>query len=325
MIADRTDLNKKLSIESHFPPFFSALIPEIGRPDYVTECVNRIHQYADVPVEIILHDDGSGEKKQRILYDRLRDKVSTFIFNMGFNTGLARAMNRCKMMASSNYLIGFNSDVYLTSSFLGAMMEVLEKPYVGLVNVTPKIGDGPGAGRTRNGHKMALMKGTGCCHCYGIKKETWEKVNGWDENVQTTASDVGFVGSLFGAGLFAVAVEGTITNEMWPKSPDGKVNIGGTNPNYVECGQFCRNDNNVPPIFKMGDHAQRCENRREAIWHGVNDAQNAEELYPQWYNGKFQNWCIGQMFPNDQFINWEFAKKFGHDKWKDMIIKDFNL
>ena len=325
MIHDRTELNKKLSVNAFFPTFFSALIPEIGRPDYVTKCIDSIHQYADMPVEIILHDDGSEEAKQRILYDRLKDKVSTIIFNMGYNTGLAKSMNRCKLMASSEYLIGFNSDVYVTSSFLSAMKEALDLPYVGIVNVTQSIPDGKGVGRTKSGHKVAILKGNGCCHCYGIKKSTWDKVGGWDENVQTTASDVGFVGSLFGAGLFAVQVEGTTTNEMWTKSPDGKVNIGGSNPDYVECGQFCRNDNNTPPIFKVGNHAERCEMRREAIWHGVNDAQNTVPLFPQWYNGKFQADQLSRLYPGDKFIDWEFAKTYGHDKWRSQIEKDFNL
>ena len=206
-----------------------------------------------------------------------------------------------------------------------AMKEALDLPYVGLVNVTPRIGDGLGVMTTKGGYKVAILKGTGSCHCYGIKKSVWDEVGGWDENVQTTASDVGFVGSILGKGYFAVAVEGTVTNEMWPKSPDGKVNIGGTNPNYIECGQFSRNDNNVPPIFGMKEHAQCCENRRVEIWHGVNDAQNNEILYPQWYNGKFQVDQISKLFPKDKFIDWEFAKEYGHSKWKDMIIRDFNI
>lgn len=325
MIHNRTELNKKLNIDAFFPTFFSALIPEIGRPQYAVQCVDSIHKYADMPVEIIMHDDGSGEPKQKKLYETVGGKVSTLIFNMGFNTGLARGMNRCKLMSSSEYLIGFNSDVFVTSSFLKAMKEALDLPYVGLVNVTPTLADGTGVGRTPSGHRVGILRGTGCCHCFGIKKSTWDMVGGWDENVQTTSSDVGFVGSLFGKGLFALHVEGSTTNEMWPKSPDGKVNIGGTNPDYIECGQFCRNDNNVPPVFKLANHHALCEQRREAIWHGVNDAQNAELLFPQWYNGKFQADQVSRLFPSDRFIDWDFAKKWGHDRWRDLIIKDFNL
>jgi glycosyltransferase involved in cell wall biosynthesis len=328
MIADRTELNNQLNIKRFFPPFFSVLIPELGRPDYAIKCVDSIHRYSDMPIEVILHDDGSGQEKQRILYDNLKAKVSTLVYNMGYNTGLARSFNRCKLMASSDYLIGFNSDVYVTSHFLKAMKEALDLPYAGIVNVTTSLSEGEGVYVTPGGYKISIAKSTGCCHCFGIRREVWEEVNGWDENVQTTASDVGFVGSIFGKGYFTLFVEGTITNEMWPKSSDGKVNTPGSNPDYIDAARFTRNDNNVPPIFKMRDinyHKEACEARRSAIWHGVNDAQNEERFYPQWYNSNFQCQEIAKLFPNDKFIDWEFAKVYGHDKFKDRIIKDFNI
>ena len=325
MISNRCELNKTLNIDAFFPTFFSALVPCIGRPDYELACVDSILKNADLPVEIIVHDDGSSEEKRVQQYNLLKDKVSTFVLNMGFNTGLARSMNRCKMMSSSNYLIGFNSDECMTSSFLKAMKEALDLPYVGMVNVTQSIGDGPGVYTTKSGYKVALLKGTGSCHCYGIKKERWDEIGGWDENVQTTASDVGFVGNLFGHGYFCVVVEGTITNEMWPKSPDGKINIPGTSKVYVETGQFCRNDNNVPKIFGEKDHAALCEKRRCKIWEGTNLFSNKELLYPQWYNHRFQADQVEKMYPRNIFIDWEFAKEYGHDKWEEAVRKDFNI
>jgi hypothetical protein len=328
MIHDRTELNKKLSIDSFFPPFFSVLVTSLGRPQYATECVRHIHDHADMPVEIIMHDDGSGKENQHKLIDSLGDGVSTFVLNMGFNTGLSRSFNRTRMMASSGYLLGIQDDVYITSSFLRSMKDVLDLPYVGIVNAVHGIGDGPGTCITKNGHKASIARSFGCTHCFGIRREVWDEVGGWDENVQTTASDVGFCGSLFGKGYFVASVVGTTTNEMWPKSPDGKVNIGGTNPEYRDCCSFCRNDNNVPLIFGYGHknaHRDYCEARRSAIWEGVNVAQNKEKLFPQWYNGNFQCDQASRMYPEDKFIDWEFAKTYGHDKWRDQITKDFNL
>jgi hypothetical protein len=166
----------------------------------------------------------------------------------------------------------------------------------------------------------------GTCHCFGIKSEKWDEVGGWDENVQTTSSDVGFVGSMFGHGYFTLLVEGTTTNEMWPVSEDGKTNIGGTNPDYVDSTIATRGDNNTPPIFKMNQegHRARCENRRCDIWRGVNDAQNADPLYPQWYNGKFHCDQIPKLY-KDKGVDWEFAKEYGHDKWRDLIQEHFGI
>lgn len=324
--ADRTEINKKLKINNFFPTFFSVLLPELGRPDYVTKCIHSIHQQKDLPVEIILHDDGSGREKQAKLFNDLREIISTFIFNNGHNTGLARSMNRCRAMASSEYLIGFNTDVYVTSSFLKSMKTALDLPYAGIVNVTKEL-KGPHVYTAPDGTKIGLAKNNGACHCFGIKTERWDEVNGWDENVQTTASDVGFVGTLFGHGYFTLLVEGTTTNEMWPVSEDGKTNIGGTNKEYVDSTIATRGDNNCPPIFGMEPriHDACCENRRVEIWHEVNDHQNKEELYPQWYNGKFQADQLSKLYNRDGTIDWEFAKEWGHDKHKDLIKEHFGL
>jgi len=332
MIEDRIELNKNLNIDNFFPPFFSVLIPSLGRPYYTLECIDHLHENGDMPVEIIVHDDGSGKEKQTQMVDKIIKKSSTIILNCGYNAGLAKAFNRCRLMASSKYLLGFNDDTYLTSSSLRNIKAALELPYVGIVNLTKNINPGRGVHITKDGVKIAILKGTGNCHLFGMRSEVWDEIGGWDENVQTTASDVGFTGTLFGAGYFAVAVEGTQTNEMWPKSEDGKTNTDGTNPEYIDAAQFTRNDNNVPPIFNMNSniHKELCENRRCDIWRGVNDKRNEWEeenkVYPSWYNSRFNCQEISKLYVNDdRYIDWEFAKTYGHDKWKDQIIKDFNI
>jgi hypothetical protein len=62
-----------------------------------------------------------------------------------------------------------------------------------------------------------------------------------------------------------------------------------------------------------------------AIWERVNIPTNKDPLYPHWYGPAFTRSQIVSLFPTNKGINWEFAKTYGHDKWKDMVIKDFNL
>ena len=329
MIADRTEENKRLDINSYFPPFFSVMIPEIGRPQYTIKCVESVHKFADLPVEIILHDDGSTVDKQRILFDKLRDRVSTMIFNNGRNTGLARSMNRCAYAASSKYLLELNNDAYMTSSFLKNMKAALDLPYVGLVNVTPKINKEkgtPGLHVTPEGVKVLLSRGSGTLDCMGIRKSVSIEAGWWDENVQTSASDTMFVGQIFGKGYFAVTVEGSVFNEMWSASPDGKWNIGNVDPAYITASEFTHGDNNPPPIFGLnsGTHFELSNKRREDIWHSLNDILLQDKLYPQWFGDFFCD-QISKLYIGKSGIDWEFAKEYGHDKWKDRIINDFNL
>jgi len=327
MKVDRSNLD----IEHFFPPFFSVLLPELGRPDMVIKCVNHLLRYADMPMEIILHDDGSSKEKQQRLFDELREKVSTIIFNTLSNTGLHSSMNRCRKMASSKYLLGFNIDDYVTSPFLKKIKTALDLPYVGIVNVVEKVngekGD-QGIYVAPDGTRMAICGNEGTFHLYGIRAETWDKVGGWDENIQTTSSDGEFGGRIFSHGYFNVYVEGTYYNDMWSVREDGKANGDGGNPDYEAACRYADGDNNMPRLLNFDKrlHKELCKKREEAVWHGVNDEILRDKNIPTWTNGEFSAHEVPRLFNHpDTIIDWEFAKKYGHDKWKDMIIKDFNL
>lgn len=323
---DRDAIDASLKIDKFFPPFFSVLLPELGRPNYLAKCLDSIHKHADMPIEVIVHDDGSGMDKQREIITH-SDKISTLILNLGHNTGLARSLNRCKQMASSSYLIGFNTDTYMTSPFLSNMKAALDLPYVGVVNVTPSIAEGPGVHITSNGVKIELVSRMLSCHAFAIRGETWDEVGGWNEQVQTTSSDGGFIGRLFSKGYFSVKVEGTVFNEMWAN--DGRINISGANTDYISAADFCRDDINVPPIFKMStdDHDSICRDRWEAIYNGVNKYRIEDPYFASWHSDHFAGQEFLKLFRNSnvQDIDWDFAETYGHAKWKDRIIEDFNL
>ena len=207
MVEDRYDFNKKLALENYYPPFFSILIPEFGRPQYAIKCVESVHEFADMPVEIIIHDDGSGVHKQTELFNKLSNRTSTIIFNCGINFGLARSMNRCRNAASSKYLLKFDADTYMRSGFLRNIKAALDLPYVGIVAVNPdKILDGPMVHTNKDGIKIKLIPSYLTTLHLGFRRDVYDEVGGWDENVQTTASDVGFVGSIFGKGYFGAII-----------------------------------------------------------------------------------------------------------------------
>jgi hypothetical protein len=278
-------------------------------------------------VEIIVHEDGGPQDKQQQVVD-YRDRISTLILNHGHNVGLARSWNRCRAMASSSYLMGNTTDTYLTSSFLFDMKAALDLPYVGIVNVVQSVGEeGPGVHVTAGGTKIGLSKTPGSVQPFAIRAEVWDEVGGWNTEVQTTSSDGGFVGSVFGAGYFSVKVEGTVINEMW--AHDGKTNTGEGNSDYIESCRFAHGDVNVPPIFKLPEkeYENTCRKRWEDIYAGINGPRLAPEPWESWYNMEFISQEARKLFGHAgvQDIDWEFAKTYGHDRWKDRIMEDFNL
>jgi len=324
---DRGAVDESLKIHKHFPDFFSVLLPELGRPQYLEKCLDSIHKYADMPVEIIVHDDGSGQAKQEKIV-AWRDKISTLILNHGHNTGLSRSFNRCRAMASSPYLVGFNTDTYMTSPFLSNMKAALDLPYVGMVNVVESLGEGPGVHVTAEGVKVGLSVIMGEFHACGIRAEVWDEIGGWNEQVPTNASDLGAISNIFAAGYFSVRVEGTVYNEMW--NNNGKVNIAERNKDYVDSWVYARDDANVPRIFGIDDcdHTVLCRKRWMQIYAGVNEYLRKSPHYGSWYNPKFVTRERNKLFRNGKTphnIDREFAKTYGHDKWKDRIISDFNL
>ena len=144
----------------------------------------------------------------------------------------------------------------------------------------------------------------------------------------TNASDLGAISNIFGAGYFSVRVEGTVYNEMW--NNNGKVNIAGHNEDYVNSWVDARDDVNVPRIFGIDDcdHQALCRRRWLQIYAGVNKDVQKNPHHGSWHNSRFIVREIKKLFRNGKTphnIDWEFAKIYGHDKWKDRIISDFNL
>lgn len=331
---DRTLLESKLTLENYFPPFFSVILPELGRPDCVIRCVNHVMKHADMPFEAIVHDDGSPRANQNRLLNELGDVVSVLILNTGKNIGLGGSMNRCRKMASSNYLLKMDVDTYITSGIMKNMKAALDLPYCGIVNLVTKIpgnrGD-KGLYVSPDGVKVSLCRSpVSTSLIFGIRGDVWDEAGGWSDLVQTTASDVGFIGNVFGRGYFSLAVEGTFLNEQW-LSDDGLVSNGVSNPAYVSSARFASHDNNPPRINKISNDrfVLTSNKRREDIYDAVNksrlEALRTGEMDPSWYYSPFYASEKAKIFPQDGSINWEAAKEHGHFKWKDQIRKDFNL
>lgn len=331
---DRSEINKKLALENYFPPFFSVLLPELGRPDYVIEGVKHLIKHADMPFEVIIHDDGSGMEKQRKIFEEIGSICSTLVFNMGKNVGLGMAMNRCRSMARSKYLIKFDTDCWITSGVLRNMKEALDLPYCGIVNIVPDIAGKRGDHNlyvASNGRKVTIVRGGGMTSAvFGVRTDVYDAAGGWDENVQSTASDGGFLGNIFGNGMFALAVEGTHLNQSW-LSDDGLINNSKDNPNYVSSARSADGDNNGPRIYGISDSQNRelSNKRREACWHETNDERircmGTGETDNSWYGNGFLTEEGVRLFPDGKFIDWEYAKEHGHDRWRDEITRDFNL
>lgn len=90
-------------------PYFSILIPSWNNLPYLTLCVNSIRQHSVVPFELIVHlnesNDGSKE------WVEAQDDIA-FSYSQK-NVGVCHAMNAMRDLATADYLLYLNDDMYV--------------------------------------------------------------------------------------------------------------------------------------------------------------------------------------------------------------------
>jgi len=92
--------------------FLSVVVPHFCRIGYLKRALDSLARHADMPFEVIVHDDASSDADREELFG-LSDQISITLFNNGHNMGLNEAVNRCVEMASSKYILFICDDCFL--------------------------------------------------------------------------------------------------------------------------------------------------------------------------------------------------------------------
>jgi glycosyltransferase involved in cell wall biosynthesis len=109
-----------------------------NRPGFLPNAISTAIKYADQPVEVIVHDDGSSDPT---LIDWLhtihkRGEISTLILNTpGHNEGTGVAMNRLFRMARGDLLVKIDQDVTFHPGWLAKAREIMVDERVGLLGL----------------------------------------------------------------------------------------------------------------------------------------------------------------------------------------------
>ena len=90
-------------------PYFSILIPSWNNLPYLTLCINSIRKHSMVPFELIVHlnesNDGSKE------WVEAQEDIA-FSYSQK-NVGVCHAMNAMRTLATADYLLYLNDDMYV--------------------------------------------------------------------------------------------------------------------------------------------------------------------------------------------------------------------
>ena len=319
--------------------FVSVVVLSYTRPKRLKECLQSIHEHADMPVEIIVHDDASGRELEVEIFNECRHLCSSLIFSSPerLNMGLASAANRAVSLANSEYILLLNDDCKLTGGEpLLTIKKVLDVPYVGCFGPwqTAK-GLKPGAappGRANipvsaNGvdfHISSLPNGAGI---FAFKKSTWIKTGGFPQ-VYTNAGDTGFHIKLLKMGYFnasrLINVEEMFTNvdqEAGYKEP-----TAGRAPVGIVQGQLWHLDSSYPHIFlpdvadPTGALFELSMERRYRVYQWSHHEYYTDEglVNHAWWDRLFQEICKDP----GQGIDWEILKPYGQEKWREQVEAD---
>jgi glycosyltransferase involved in cell wall biosynthesis len=305
--------------------FMSIVVMSYTRPKFLKACLESIHRHADMPFEIIVHDDASGRELEVEIFNECRHLCSSLIFSSPerINLGLATAANRATALANSDYVLLLNDDCVLTGGTpFQLIKKVLDVPYIACVGpwqtVTNVIPGSVSPGQTQvpvtaNGVDFNISSLPNGAGIFAYKKSAWEEIRGFPQ-VYTNAGDTGFHIQFLKHGYFnaskLINVEEMFTNV--------DQDAGYLQPTAGK-SPF---DSSYPHIFGIDikDLARHCELRRQRIYEYSHINYYCDEgiVNHAWWDRFF---CEARK-DVDHGFNWDVFKAYGQDKWKDQVEAD---
>lgn len=302
--------------------FFSVVIMSYTRPGYLKNLLESIHEHADMPFEIIVHDDASGGEVEAEIFNTCRGLMSTFILGspLAINMGLAASANRAIALANSDYILFLNDDTKIVKPPFQALKQVLDVPYVGSFGPwqcanKKKPGAIKPATQTNipvsaNGidfHIGPLANGAGI---FSFKKERWVEVGGFPQ-VYTNAGDTCFMISLLKHGYFNASAY--INREEMFTNVD---QLAGYEDPTAGKTPF---DASYPQIFgvDIDTFVKANHLRRHNMQNYSHHQYYCEEgiVNHTWWDELFQKARTGV----DHGYDWNVFKPYGQDQWKDLV------
>ena len=303
--------------------FFSVVVMSYTRPKHLKQLLLSLHEHADMPFEVIVHDDGSGLKHEVEIYNECRAMCSTLVFSSpnAVNMGLAAACNRAIALANSKYVLMMNDDCKMLRPALQRMKAILDLPYIGSFgpwqttkNVAP--GDvnptgqmAPASTQGVDFNISTLPNGAGM---FAFRKDVWEEVRGFPQ-VYTNAGDTGFMIRLLKNGYFNAST--FINEEEFFTNVD---QMDGYKDPTAGKSPF---DSSYPHIWKFPDFLQENEHRRVRIYNYShhNYYAAAGVVNHTWWH---EQYFVKAYQPKGHTFDWDFLSLCGQDKWREMVERD---
>ena len=321
--------------------FISVVIPTYCRPFYLKKALDTLEEFADMPYEVIVHDDASRQDFREAVF-AMSHRISSTVFNNGLNFGLGESANRCIEMASSKYVLFLNDDCFFTKPCLRSICQTLDNEYVGTISIAQNSSVVPDGDFCPDGYCLSSNIGRGSTIAF--RKSVWKEVNGFDDRCPSGQADNVFLYKTLRAGYWRAMIK------------DGPHMLIGNfvyDEEYSPTHPFTKgNDCSLPKIFGLSydDWVMYNNYRRESCQWWVDGERTIPDRHtyegvsfdgtkymdtrknkpaglndiPYWID-YFKDIFGGEKLSDINNVNWEVANKHGQSRWKKEILNDFGI
>lgn len=298
--------------------FISIVVLSFTRPNHLRHLLESIHEHADMPVEIIVTDDGSHlTQSDRQIFEECRFLCSTLIFNTGVNMGFAASANRGVSLANSDYILVMNDDTLMARPSLQFTKSVLDRPYVGTFGPWGGIKKDPLAPEDMvrvciNGHTLRLSSLPSGSSIFAFRRSLWKELGGFPQ-VYHNGGDIAFIHKACSHGYFSVRNDLEDSSTLFRN-----VDVEEEYKNAT----FTRTpfDSSYPQIFGVPNLKQLHLEREKRIYklsHAEYEAPYGLHNTESW-----RSYFSKAKLADQNNYNWSKLVGFGQDRWKNYVEMD---
>lgn len=174
--------------------FASLMILSYNRRAYLERSLTSLWETIDYPAQIIILDDASNTETQEYLFQLVREKkVSTVLFNTGWNLGIGVAVNRGVAIARGRFIFKVDADILYTQGWLSESVRLLmENPMIGGLGLFryhhPPCRHQDEFIKTHEGGFDEVKDFVGSV--IGFRREVYNKVGPWSEDGHSFGEDL---------------------------------------------------------------------------------------------------------------------------------------
>lgn len=165
-------------------PLISVVIPCYNDGKYLPETISHLRKQTFRDFEIIIVNDGSTDKQTLQILDELSTHTITILHKD--NGRMSSARNHGVKHARGTYIAALDADDYFHPNFFEKAIAVLQA-HENIAVVTSYIqmfGEFKKVSKPRGGNENNFLFSNQCPACAMVRKNCWDEVGGYDENMR---------------------------------------------------------------------------------------------------------------------------------------------